>query len=192
MRFHTQLSVFFVVALSLLSSPNAQAQRNALPNWEVRAGVGLLPTFLKDHVQSDLPPLSLELRYKVSRRYSLGLLAGQSVSQASFQHHTGAEQFYKNRFSMVAIRSAVHSSPWEKWELYGGMLLGYAHSDITYMEDNEIKQTEGSTLPGPRARNGLFFSAFIGTSCQVHDELRVFGELGYGLSLLTTGVSYRF
>jgi hypothetical protein len=182
-------SLFLLLAL-LLPRP-AAAQRISLPQWEIRAGMGLLPTFLKDQVSTQLLPVSLELRYRLAQRFSLGLVGGHSISTARFTHFSGDEQTFRNAFTMVALRGAVHSSPWEKWEVYGGMYLGYSHANVTC--DEVTHKDEGhSDLPRPQVRNGLLFSAFVGASVRAYDHVHLFGELGYGLSLTTVGFSYRF
>lgn len=190
MKIHHLLSCCVLLTGLFLMPQTGTAQRLTVPKWEVRAGIGALPTFLKDHVSTQLPPLSLELRYRPSQRYSVGLLAGRSSSTGRYEHFTGGAQIFSNDFSMVALRGAVHSSPWERWEIYGGMYFGYAHSDITYEE--RLDKNESEELPVPRVRNGVLFSAFLGTSVKVSGNLRAFGELGYGLSLTTLGMSYRF
>ena len=167
-----------------------QAQRQIPPRWEVRAGMGMLPTFLKDHVSTQQLPLSVELRYRPVRQISLGFLAGRSVSTGQVQHFSGGEQVFRNTYSQFALRAAVHSSPWETWELYGGLYLGYAHSQVDYQSD--LSKSEMNDLPRPAARQGVLISGFLGTSVRLLDEFRAFGEVGYGLSLATVGLSYRF
>jgi hypothetical protein len=186
----TLLSLLVLLTINFLLPARAAAQRSTLPHWEVRAGMGLLPTFLKDHVSTQLLPVSLELRYRPTQRFSLGLLGGHSVSTASVEHFSGSEQTFQNAFTMIALRGAVHSSPWERWEVYGGMYLGYSHSNVSYTEGSP--KNESPALPRPAVRNGLLFSAFVGSSVKVYNDVRVFGELGYGLSLTTVGLSYRF
>jgi hypothetical protein len=191
MKLYTQLLSCFALLLGILLAQPLQAQRHTLPKWEARVGVGLFPTFLKDHVNTELQPISVELQYRPANRFSIGLLAGHSISEANFTHHTGNEQLFRNEFTMVALRGGIHSSPWERWEVYGGMLLGYTQSNVTYSEGDPIKQGQ-ETMPVPQVRNGLLFSAYLGTSCKIHKKLYAFGEISYGLSLSTVGLAYRF
>lgn len=170
----------------------ASAQKSKQPLWEARMGVGLLPTFVKDLAKSEQAPLSLELKYRPSRKFSLGLLAGSSISQTYQKHHTGEERIVKNNFKMLALRGAAHVSHFKRWDAYGGILLGYTNNDVEYTYLDEDKEDEPSFSPTPKKRNGLFFSAFVGTSYKVYKNINVFGELSYGLSIATTGVSVKF
>ncbi|MEL7222068.1 MAG: hypothetical protein AAGJ93_12165, partial [Bacteroidota bacterium] len=160
MRYHTLLLGMLIAIFSCTFSTQANAQsRNKIPQWEVRAGVGLLPTFLKDQTRSELQPISLEVRYRANAKFSLGLLAGNSISQVVQEHHTGETRRVRNDFRMAALRGAVHSSPFEKWEVYGGIVLGYTHSNVTYMNVDSEKDFDPTYFPQAPQRNGLMFSA---------------------------------
>ncbi len=188
------LTTALFTSLFFLSTVDVQAQgRQKMPHFEARAGIGLLPTFLKDHAKTEVQPVSLELRYRPSQKFSIGLLAGTSVSQALQEHHTGESRMVRNNFQMFAVRTAVHSSPFEKWELYGGTTFGYTNSDVTYMDGEEPKNDdEPSFFPEAKERDGFLFSAFIGTNYRVYKNVSLFGEISYGLSLATAGVAVRF
>lgn len=171
---------------------SANAQREPFQHWEVRAGLGLLPTFLKDHTKTELPPISLEVRYRPNERFSIGLLAGNSIAQAMVSHQSDNERLVRNDFKMAALRGAIHSNPFERFEIYGGILLGYTHSDVNYKQPTDEKREEPTFSPTPKVRNGLLFSGFMGTSYRAYNNVHLFGELSYGLSLATAGVSIRF
>lgn len=191
MRYYPLILASCLFALAALSPQIVEAQARTLPRWEARLGLGLLPTFVKDHVKSIKPPMSLELRYRPIENLSFGLLHGQSISRGLIEHHTGEEQLATNRFQMTALRIAAHSNPWEKWEVYGGLVLGYSRNDVEYTETEQSKSEE-SFMSVPPTRNGFTYTAFIGTGMKVGKRLSVFGELGFGLSIATAGVSYRF
>jgi len=182
----------FLFLCCTLTLATAHAQREPLRHWEVRAGVGLLPTFLKDHTATELPPVSLEVRYRPTSRFSVGLLAGNSIAQAMVKHQNTDERLVRNDFKMAALRGAIHSSPFERFEVYGGILLGYSHSDVTHTTPSDEKNPEPSFLPTPKVRNGLLFSGFMGTSYRAYNNVHLFGELSYGLSIATAGVAVRF
>ncbi|MEZ4985789.1 MAG: hypothetical protein R2795_12275 [Saprospiraceae bacterium] len=132
-----------LIASFVFSSLSLSAQRGtSLQHWEIRSGLGLLPTFLKDHTRTEMLPLSLEVRYRPNERFSLGILGGNSITEARQTHHTGASRLVRNAYKIAALRGAVHSSPFEKAEIYGGILLGYSHSDVTYTAETTPKTGE--------------------------------------------------
>lgn len=168
------------------------AQRQPFQHWELRTAVGLLPTFLKDHTQTEIPPVSLEVRYRPNSRFSMGLLAGNSIARATITHQSTQKVTVQNDFKIVALRGAIHGSPTDRIGLYGGALLGYTHSDVNYADLLDYKNGTPSFMPIPKPRSGLFFSAFMGADYRIHSNIHVFGELGYGLSLAMAGVAVRW
>ncbi|MEL7428111.1 MAG: hypothetical protein AAFN81_34345, partial [Bacteroidota bacterium] len=70
----------------------------------------------------------------------------------------------------------------------------YTDSDVTYTDgENPKTGNEGpSFFPEARERDGLLFSAFLGTNYRVYKNVNLFGEISYGLSLATAGVAVRF
>lgn len=189
---YSKSKLLLICLISLITFHLSGQSRTQSPQWEVRFGVGLLPTFLKDHAKSELQPTSLEIRYLLNRKFSLGLLAGNSISSASQEHHTGEVRLVRNDFRMLAIRGAVHSYPFKKWKVYGGMVLGYSHSQVTYQNAIPGKNYEADIFPQTPQCSGLFFSGFIGTQYHLRRQVNVFGELGYGLSLATMGIALCF
>jgi hypothetical protein len=183
----------FVFFLCLIPS-NAQAQcagwKQNHQHWQIRAGIGLLPTFAKDHTTSEVSPLSMELRYRPSPRFSLGLLAGGSVSSVTQEHHSGSSLSLRNNFQLLALRAAVHTQRWEKWAPYAGISLAYQHSKVEEVGNSKEEDLEASLIHYTPRKAGVFYGAFIGTCYQPVPQLEIFGELGYGLSILTMGIGF--
>lgn len=157
--------------------------------WQFRTGIGITPTFVKDHATAELPPVSLELRYWPNPKFSIGLLAGNSISTVTQKHHSGTSQTFRNDFRMLAVRAAVHTQRWEKWKAYGGILLAYQHNKVESTGPGKYPDEQGPIHYTPR-NTGLFYSAFIGTAYQPVPQIELFGELSYGLSILTVGAGF--
>jgi hypothetical protein len=186
------LTPFILILLFVfVSNQHLKAQR---PNWkknhqywQVRAGIGLLPTFLKDQATAVCPPLSIELNYRLTPRFSLGLLAGGSLSTVTLEHHSGSSLKLRNKFQMIALRGAVHTQRWEKWKPYGGISLAYQYNKVDEMKTQKV--TTSPIYYAPR-KSGFFYGAFVGTCYQPVPQVEIFGELGFGLSILTMGVGF--
>lgn len=157
--------------------------------WQLKAGVGLLPTFAKDQTKSEVPPLSLELRYRFNKKFSLGLLVGQSVSEATRTHHTGIVESFHHNYKMFAFRASVNTHRWEKWQAYGGIFLAYQQSVIERKSDEKYTSKDTLTHYTPKSNNFLY-SGFLGMTFFPDPQLAIFGELSYGLSIATIGIGY--
>lgn len=172
-------------------------KRMPLQKWEFRAGVGLTPTFASDKVQTLVPPHLVEVRARLHSSFSIGLMAGRSVSSAKRatvgQPNTFTE--YQNDFTSLGLRLAVHSSYRQKLEAYGGMTLGYGISNVKEIrEPGEVVEPRGGpsfTPKGAQARNGMFVTAFVGANYKLGRRVGVFGELGFGIAIASAGISYR-
>jgi len=193
MRNFKLLSSVLTLLFLLAITHQTQAQSRVVPpKWEVRAGIGLLPTFLKDHTKSELQPISLELRYRPVQRFSLGLLVGNSISQVMQAHHSGENRLVRNDLRLLGVRGAIHNNYFDKWDIYGGITLGYSKSKVNYLTEADEKDSEPTFFPEASVRNGLFFTGFVGTNYTVYKNVNLFAELGMGLSLATTGIAVKF
>ena len=192
----TIILLLSAVSTLLFALPQtASAQRQPTYTYEARAGVGVLPTFSQDRVNTELLPVLFEFRAKLNPRYSLGLLVGHSISEAE-RTDPGSQlpRTYRNAFTVVGLRNAVHFSPQPRWDAYGGMTIGYSINQVTGQSapPSGVSPRDQLTPRGAQPNNTLFFSAFVGGTYQVGKHLGVFGELGFGISVLSTGLSYRF
>ena len=163
-------------------------QRFFQPGWTTGVQVGLLPTFFKDDVHTELPPVSLRIGYQFTPVFSLELEAGRSVSRTiALDYNTRTQQPSRNTFSLVTLRPTVHRQLGERADAYGGLILGYQHNRI----DPLLPPPNGEESPVFYPREGVIMSGFVGVDYAVAPRLRVNAELGYGLSLISTGVRYR-
>jgi len=93
---------------------------------------------------------------------------------------------YKWNYTIVGARAAYHYNGFsnaEKFDLYGGLMLSY--NIVSYSESG-----------GPGLSNnygsGLGLTGFLGGRYLFTDNIGAFAELGYGVSVLNVGVSFKF
>ena len=163
---------------------------NAQGRYDINFGVGALPTFAKDKGTTKLLPLVMNVHYKINPKFSLGVFAGHSVTETNREFiNDGQLTQWKNRFSTFGIRAAAHTDKLYKWDIYGGMTLSYNFSNIEVIEGNMDILADHM---GIKPRSGKFSaSAFLGSRYEITKHLGIFGELGFGISILTMGVSCR-
>lgn len=186
------IQIILIAILSLTyQAANAQCARWKRNHnfWQLRTAIGLTPTFVKDHAQTEIPPVSLELRYRPNPKFSLGLLAGTSASTVVQEHHSGTRQTLHNKFRMLALRAAVHTQRWEKWQTYGGIVLAYQNNQVSSVQLDKAPVNGPAIHYTPR-KEGFFYSAFLGTAYKPVPQIELFGELSYGLSILTIGAGF--
>ncbi len=165
--------------------------QKSLPKFEVSAGIGLLPTFLKDKKQVNVLPASLTIDYRVNKKFSVGLLVGYSKATTNvYDKIMENPAMVTNDFSVATARVAIHNMTYKKWDVYGGIALGVAHSKFT-VKDGDVSKlikhkkftpTKTSFLPG----------AFVGARYDIASNLAIYGEVGTGLSILSIGMTKKF
>lgn len=177
---------------SLLFAQTTAAQHGRAPEryLDVNAGIGILPTYLKDAGRALTPPLSLSADYKLAKNFSLGAFAGFSITETGLRAlRDGGTAKWRNSTSLLGLRFAARSRPMGPWEVYGGMSLAYAHANIEIMEGQLEKVKNENGLQENSGR--MIYAGFFGSRYRLTPRLGVFGELGFGISLASVGLSVR-
>ncbi len=153
-------------------------------------GVGLIPTYLMDGGKIIMPPLTTGGDIMIADNFSLGGQFGYSVSetQRDFQSSEKTKQ-YRNSFSFFGIRGAAHCTKWDNLDIYGGFNLGYNLTKINVI-NGEFGDEERHKGIKPKSGK-VTYSGFIGVRYSCCNKIGIFGEIGYGASILMIGTTYR-
>ncbi len=181
------------VVLMLVASI-CPAQNDAPFKWEAGTGIGLLPTYAKDRSTVVVPPLNAYLAYRVSGIFSVEAFGGYSASQALRTSSISGEPYlYTNRYRFIGMRFAAHTDPFrfERWDIYGGMSGMYTLARIERTPTSK-SAVDDSISRQPEEKGKFCATAFIGARYALNKYWGVWGELGYGASLGSVGVAYRF
>lgn len=189
--------IFVLFGLLLISFATVNAQSTS--KLQLSAGVGVVPTFFKDGGSINVPPVSLTLGYKLAEKFSLSAFASYSSTTSSLiKYNDGSSNTFHNQMLVVGIRPAVHFVNLDKWDVYGGFSLAYnvpivgvdnTPSDEPLFGDNKPDTPVPSFYR--EAQNNFTYSGFVGATYFVKSNLGIFGEVGYGISLLNLGVTYK-
>ncbi|MCH2081734.1 MAG: outer membrane beta-barrel protein [Saprospiraceae bacterium] len=182
--------ILFALLFCLLAGV-ASGQKNPVKNYDAKLGIGIFPTFLKDDTKLNVLPITASIDYRLNKKFSLGIYGGYSKSTASKQDIFGDSNFiqWSNQFTAVGLRGTIHhQTAYENWEVYGGMTLGMAFSDISILDGTK----ETAEYLKLEDQSEFIYTAFLGTRFHLSDQLGVFAELGFLTSLANIGVSYRF
>ena len=177
----------------MFSKANAQKQFQDFEykkgDIEVSAGIGLVPTFINIDADVRIPPLSVMLGYRIKQHINIGAYFGYSSTKQTYQLDVDKDinEYAQNDFYLVGLRFEGHFQR-DRADFYGGAMIGYNFSKISF-GDSEI----------PRGDNRYFeeedlvtYSGFVGMKYLVNEKVGLFGEVGYGVSLVNLGLSYKF
>ena len=161
---------------------------------ELQAGIGLLSTFVSTSTRTKTPPVSVAVNYRFKDFLSVGAYFGYSSTayKGNLKDSHGNvikedELKLLNNFYLTGLRFQGHYSQGQV-DFYGGAMLGYNFSKIdTNIEEIE-NRPEGILI---EEKSLITYSGYIGLKYITPSKLGFYGEIGYGASLITVGLSYR-
>ncbi|RME06838.1 MAG: hypothetical protein D6816_07285 [Bacteroidetes bacterium] len=181
-----------IALLSFVFIAFGNAQNTPSANTKIMAGIGLGQTATAFETgQSNYLPFSIQVQHKLSSKFSLGLFYSR-VSYNGPQHivSDGLLQQLKHTYQQAALKAAFHIDRIEKLDLYGGMQLGLNFSKFEASQgsfdyfSNHLGLQPNSTK--------LLYTGFVGASYDIAYGFSIYSELGFGSTLLNTGIGYRF
>lgn len=168
----------------------AQSLRQPV-TFETGLGIGLLPTFLKDHGNTIVPPVTATASYRIAPQFSLGLFGAYSVTDTRREMaKDGNMTQLRNNYFNTGLRAAIHTKHIGKWEAYGGVSLGVQISHIEVLE-GDIKYLETYKKYKPY-NTRLSYTGFFGGRYRLSPGVGIFSEIGLGASLITAGMQWRW
>ena len=165
----------------------------------INMGIGLIsfPT-MGVYTTSSSVPLQGSIDVGISKYFAVGVNYGRVTMTSHIlplaaprnkAYWTGREnwQNFDKTVTNVSLRFTGHYAKMEKIDLYGGVMLG------TKLEDIVSKEEDVDVNDYFESENGKFqLSGIIGMRYHFNNNLGAFGELGYGVALLSFGISQRF
>ncbi len=191
----------FLVCLTI----TAQAQSYEQKQVDFNFGVGLGNTYLYSgnyfgpgFSYHSLPLINISGEYGITDAIGIGGVLGFSTATSTYSgsYFNGPNGYsytdtYRWSFTIIGVRGAYHFAELidnDKLDLYAGAMLGFNWSKAKYTSTDPYH---------PYAYNyktsgiGLAYSVFAGCRYRFTDNLGVFGELGYGVSILNIGLTYK-
>lgn len=184
-------------ALSILVVILCSTQISFAQNWKkqdrsnIDFRVGLVPTFAKDDGNVKLLPLSINYDYRIGEKITVGAYVGHSVTETDRRIISdGIIAQWRNSFTTVGVRLAAHAYKFENWDIYGGFSLGY---NLSRVETLAGDIDEITTHMGIKPSSGkATMTGFVGARYSVTENLGITSEVGFGVSLVNLGISYKF
>lgn len=169
------LPLFALIAMVLFSA-ESNAQSFEKGQLDLNAGVGLVPTF---GVGGGLP-LSVSGDYGINENVAIGGYLGYAKTSQDVLFLGKVSYSYL----IVGARATYHKEFVKGIDTYGGLLLGYNIASVKIE-----KPIPGIPDPDPAA--GFTYSLFAGARYHFTESVGVFGEIGYGISIINLGLTLK-
>ena len=181
--------IFLTIVICCFIIQLGHTQKTPKNYLNLNAGVGLLPTFLKDGGQAELLPLTFTADYKLSNNFTLGLATGHSITRTGERKmRDGSMAQWVHHFTTVGIRTGGYSKLIaERWHFYGGLFIGCSVSDVEMMHGEEEKVRREMGIK--RSNTKMFYTAYVGARYRITPHVGAFAEASLGVSLVSIGVS---
>ncbi len=154
----------------------------------VNAGVGIGSNFYTgSYYTSRIPPLSASFEVGVKdnlfdEKSSLGVGGYAGFSGAKWEYYDWG---YKYTNIVLGARGSFHYQLVDKLDTYTGLLLGF-----NIMSAKEFGTASGG-IDYAASSSGVAWSWYLGARYYFNEKFGVMGELGYGISYLTLGVTIK-
>ena len=191
-----QYSFGFLLCLAISTTTFAQSGSDIgykKGDVEISAGVGLMNTFVDKNTTAPIPPLSLNVSYRLKETLSIGTYMGYSRpvynGGAINDNDDPFVPELTNNYFQLGLRFGGHFTQ-GRVDFYGGAMVGY---NFSINESDNLDA--GGRLEGivvDDYADIVIFSGHIGAKYLMTEHFGIFGEVGYGVSLVNFGVTTRF
>ncbi|HEX3074952.1 MAG TPA: outer membrane beta-barrel protein [Ignavibacteriales bacterium] len=137
----------------------------------------------------NFPPLSVQFQYGIEKNLSVGGLIGYSSSSYDYSYWGGEDWSWDYTYILIGAKGEYHFKELfedqTKWDPYVGLFLGYniVSVDAPADYDNYYGYDEGASY--------FTWGFNAGLRYYVSPKVAIFGELGYGLGILTLGATFK-
>jgi hypothetical protein len=181
-----KLSIAFSILLITVSlSSNAQQFRKG--DKDLNLGVGFGATWYSgDYWRTTLPPLSVSFDYGLRDDLGPGVIGiGGYMGYSGYKTTWyGADYGWKYTSFLIGAMGTYHMTFTDNLDTYAGLILCFRTE--THKEFGNLP----AGIPAP-TNSGLAGSLFAGAKYYFTDNFAVKGELGFGITWLTIGVSFK-
>ncbi|SMO33801.1 Outer membrane protein beta-barrel domain-containing protein [Saccharicrinis carchari] len=189
-----QLSLTIAFFLGVLSSTLAQP----LTFGQQSIGISIGIPSMYDHAYTkQSPAISALYEYGISDKIGIGYIGvGGLLSLAGGEYNApilSQSVSYKLSQTLIGPRAAYHfdmvdltgNKDWQNLDVYSGAFLGLKFESAKYTEPNTSKKLKNNNTK-------LVTDLFAGIRYAFTPHIGAFGEIGFGVSYLSVGVSFRF
>jgi hypothetical protein len=192
MRMKKMVTVFFLVMATMV---NAQESPYQMGDNVLTIGLGFGSSFGYNSARQT-PAVSIQFEHATWALGSGIVSMGGYLGYKGYSYKANLSNNYtysqKWNYYILGVRGAWHLTTLNnvnltKWDLYGGLMLSYNYINYSSTANDPIYD-----YSRPSSYNsGLGFSTFLGARYFVTNKIALMGELGYGISFLNLGVSFK-
>lgn len=153
----------------------------------LHVGIGVGSPYAYSGSSVSLPPVHASFEVGITEKIGLGGLIGYTASKWD-QNFFGDAYSWKFTYLILGARGAYHFIDNDKADVYGGVMLGYNVASATF----ESSDPDLEALVSEPSVGGVAFGGFVGARYMFKENIGGFAELGYNISYLSVGATFKF
>lgn len=196
-----------ILSLLVFATVATQAQSFQKGQFDVNVGMGLGNTFLgysrfvgAGYSAQRMPVINASGEYGITDAVSIGGYLGYTSFKYTWTYNdyhssTGWGTYvdtYKWSFFILGARGSYHFGQFIKidnLDCYAGLMTGYNIAHGSYSTTDPYHVTGYYVSSG---FGGFAYSVYGGARYRFTDKIGVYGELGYGITVLNLGLNIKF
>lgn len=188
MQFNRNLCA--LICTIFLTASTLQAQMYSKGQQDLHLGIGLLSTFYGGGFHSILPPINVSYEKGITDNIGVGGYLGYASARYNYYGFTNVDYYWRYNYFILGARGAYHYDLFKvpNLDTYGGLMLGFTIASSTFHSSDPTYNSSSYSSP---ASGGITWSGFIGARYQIKPKLGVYGEIGYGVSVLNLGLRFK-
>jgi len=185
------LSLFIIALLFVGASANAQGLVYGKGSSAINLGVGFGSTVITG-TTGFAPSFSASYEYgilEIPIGSNTGVVSAGGIfgfGTASYNYTNWQDLKYKYNYFLVAARGNFHFIFHDQFDPYAGFLLGYSFVNGKWVGDGTKPNNWNATS------NGFQGGAYAGARWFFTPAIAAFAEVGWSISILTVGVTFKF
>jgi hypothetical protein len=183
------LSCLFLFSFSVLLHAQQVTKGTKLLNL----GIGLGSAYAYSGSTLTLPPVHASLEVGVADKISVGGLLGYTASKWNQTYLDGSKYSWNFSYLVFGARGSYHFlNNNDKADIYAGLMLGYNVASSKFStNDPDIKDLYNRGLISNVSAGGFALGAHVGGRYMFSEKVGGFAELGYNISWLSLGATFK-
>lgn len=181
------------IAILLIASTIVNAQESTFNKGTkvINASIGI-GSVLATGVgySTKIPPISASFELGVKDNFLTDELSLGLGLYTGFSSYTWKWSVYNYGWNyttfIVGGRAAVHYPLADKFDTYGGLMLG-----LRFNSSKEFGSNSGGITYSSTAGTGIVYSFYLGGRYYFTPRIAALGEIGYGISYLNLGLAFK-
>jgi hypothetical protein len=175
----TSMKKLLLICFATVLTHATYAQWDGKGQMNLDLGIGVVSTL---GIGGGIP-LRASFDYGVFDNISLGIYLGYISVGEKYNYGNGVNGKWRYSYSIVGLRGAYHLPLFDDFDTYGGVLVSYYAASV--------KWDGTGTVTPITVKGGFAPSLYIGAKYMFQENIGAFAELGYGISIIQAGITFR-